>query len=305
MVPSPFLFQLYEPAKMKILSVPGRAHHLWNGRAAECIVLFFHRHFETGKGCDGRSVTKIPTPCVPSAGTLQARGLKMARKIAPGFAWAMVWLMALASTAAASGPAAVGSLVGSRNATLDGQGPLPHTVLLSGDKIAVNSGLAMVTLDRGNRVILGRDSEAVFLREADTLTVGMARGHLSLYHPRDGSRLRVKAGDVMVALAGGAGTLVELSLVRGLLVVTARDGRLKVEKDGATREVEKGHTLTVAATAGRAPAPAGAGVSSAPPGFSSETPVVAGAASGGAGAILASIALTRSSRQVSPVVPGP
>ncbi len=229
----------------------------------------------------------------------------MARKVAPGFAWAMVWLMALATTAAAGGPDAVGSLVGSRNATLDGQAPLPHTVLLSGDKIAVNSGLAMVTLDRGNRVILGRDSEAVFLREADTLTVGMARGHLSLYHPRDGSRLRVKAGDVIVASAGGAGTLGELSMANGLLVVTARDGRLKVEKDGATREVEKGHTLTVPATAGRAPAPAPSGHSHLKRVLSHRTLVALGIASGGAGAILASIALTRSSRQVSPVAPGP
>ncbi len=212
--------------------------------------------------------------------------------------WALAWAMALAATAAAGGPDAVGSLVGSRNATLDGQAPLPHTVLLSGDQVAVNNGLAMVTLDRGNRMILGRDSEAVFLREARTLTVQMARGNLSLYHPADGSRLRIKAGDVIVAPAGEPWTLGEISLANGLLVVTARDGSLKVEKDGATREVEKGQTLTVAATAGP-------GFPSARPDFSPQTVVVAGAASGGAGATLASMALTRSSRQVSPVTPGP
>jgi hypothetical protein len=225
--------------------------------------------------------------------------------MAPGFAWAMVWLMALASTAAAGGPEAVGSLVGSRNATLDGHAPLPHTVLLSGDQVAVNDGLAMVTLDRGNRMILGRDSEAVFLREADTLTVGMARGHLSLYHPRDSSRLRVKAGDVVVASAGGPGTLGELSLANGLLVVTAREGRLKVEKDGATREVERGHTITVSTTTGRSPAPAPTGHSHLKRVLNHKILVDLGIASGAAGATLASIALIRSSRQVSPVAPGP
>ncbi|HKT12799.1 MAG TPA: hypothetical protein VJW77_13330 [Terriglobia bacterium] len=46
----------------------------------------------------------------------------MAGKMTPGCAWAIVWLMALATAAAGGGPAAVGSLVGSRNATLEGRG---------------------------------------------------------------------------------------------------------------------------------------------------------------------------------------
>jgi hypothetical protein len=219
--------------------------------------------------------------------------------------WALAWAMALAAIAAAGGPDPVGSLVGSRNATLDGQAPLPHTVLLSDDQVAVNNGLAMVTLDRGNRMLLGRDSEAVFLREAHTLTIRMARGNLSLYHPADGSRLRIKAGDVIVAPAGEPWTLGEISLANGLVVVTTRDGSLKVEKDDATREVEKGHTLTVAATAGSASKATSQGFPSARPDFSRQTGVVVGATSGGAGAILASMALTRSGRQVSPVTPSP
>jgi len=229
----------------------------------------------------------------------------MARKMAPACAWVLVCLMALAATATAGGADAVGSLVGSRNATLDGYAPLPHTVLLSGDQVAVKEGLALMTLERGNRMILGRDSEAVFLREAGLLTVRMARGNLSVYHAPDGSTLRIKAGDVIVAPAGGPGALGEITLGHGLLVVTARDGRLKVEKEGATREVEEGHTLTVAATSSRTPKAAAPAIPSARPDFSHQTGVVAGAASGGAGATLASIALTRSSRQVSTVAPGP
>jgi hypothetical protein len=229
----------------------------------------------------------------------------MTRKTILRWAWGLAWVVVLAATAAAGGPDAVGSLVGSRNAMLDGHAPLPHTVLLSGDKVAVKDGLAMVTLERGNRMILGRDSEALFLREAGMLTVRVARGHLSVYHSADGSGLRVNAGGVIVAPGRGSGTLGEISLADGLLVVTARDGRLKVEKEGARREVEKGHTLTVAVTAGGTPKAAGLGNPSARPVFSHKTAVAAGAASGGAGAALSSIALTRSSRQVSPVTPGP
>ena len=229
----------------------------------------------------------------------------MKKKIVTGFAWVIWGLMLLATAATAAGPDAVGSLVGSRNATLDGQPPLPHTVLLNGDKVAVDDGLAMVMLDRGNRMILGRDSEVVFLRESGQLTVQMARGTLSLYHPAGGSSVRVKAGDVTVAPAGGPGALGELSLEHGLLMVTARDGSLKVEKGGSIREVAKGHIMTLATTSidapGAAPGVTLPASSHAAPG----TTAIVGAALGGGGATVASLASSRSSRQVSPVTPGP
>ena len=177
-------------------------------------------------------------------------------------------------------------------------------MLLSGDKVAVKNGLAMVTLERGNRMILGRDSEAVFLRETDVLTVRMARGNLSLYHPPDGSSLRVKAGDVIVAPAGGPGTLGELSLADGLLVVTARDGSLKVERDGTTREVAKGHIMTLAIAASDAPGAVPGGTLPASSHAAPGTTAVVGAALAGSGPAVAAIASSRSSRQVSPVMPG-
>ncbi|HET7212240.1 MAG TPA: hypothetical protein VFL79_01515 [Terriglobia bacterium] len=229
----------------------------------------------------------------------------MAGKILPGSAWAIVWLMILATAAAGGGPAAVGSLVGSRNATLDGHAPLPHTVLLSGDKVAVKDGLAMVTLDRGNRMILGRDSEAVFLREAGVLTIEITRGNLSLYHSPGGSGLRVKAGNVTVAPAGYPEALGEFALADGLLMVTARNGCLEVEKDGATRKVEIGHTLTVSASAARAPAPVPPGNAHLDHVLGAKTLTDFGMAGGTAGAGVGAIALTRSSQQVSPVMPGP
>ena len=163
--------------------------------------------------------------------------------------------MAMAATAVAGGPGAVGSLVGSQNATLDGQSPLAHTVLLSGDKLKVADGLAMVTLDHGNRMALGADSEVSFLREANTLTVVMVRGSLSLYLPPDGSGLRVQAGNVTVAPVQGGKVLGEIAVADGMLMVSVNDGSLKIEKDGTTTEIAKGHTMTIATAAAASASP--------------------------------------------------
>jgi len=168
-------------------------------------------------------------------------------------------LMGLGMTMAFGGPVPVGSLLGSTNATLDGQAPLPHTTLLSGDNLRVNDGLAMVTLDQGNRMVMGRDTEASFLQEADAVSVSLTRGNLSLYHPEASHGFRVKVGDVTVAPAKGYKTMGQIAMADGLLVVTAKNGALQVEKGGTTQEVSQGKTITIATTAARAPAPSPAG----------------------------------------------
>jgi ferric-dicitrate binding protein FerR (iron transport regulator) len=156
---------------------------------------------------------------------------------------------------AMASPVAIGSLKGSRNAMLDGQAPLPDTTMLSGDRLQVNDGLAMVTLDQGNRMILGRETEASFVRDDSGVTVALTRGNVSLYHPASGAGFRVKVGDVTVAPSQGFKTFGEVAMVDGLLLVTAKDGALQVEKAGTSKEVSAGKTITIATTAARAPAP--------------------------------------------------
>lgn len=181
----------------------------------------------------------------------------MTRKTFLRCALGLVWIIVLAAPSMAGGHEAVGSLVGSRSTTLDGQRPLPHTVLLSGDQLQVNDGLALVTLDRGNRMMLGGQAEASFLREAKILTVTMAHGKVSIYHPPDGSGLRIRAAGVTVAPDGGGKVVGEIGLAGGTLVVTAKAGSLKIEKDGTTSEVAEGHTLTIATAAANKPASTG------------------------------------------------
>ncbi|HET9178128.1 MAG TPA: hypothetical protein VFQ24_07195 [Terriglobia bacterium] len=159
----------------------------------------------------------------------------------------------LTVTVGIGGSMPVGALMGSKNATIDGQVPLPHTTLLSGDSLQVRNGLAVVTLEQGNRMLLGRETEASFLRDADAVTVSLSQGNLSLYHPQSSRMFRVKAGEVTVAPLKDYQTLGDLAMADGFLTVTAKDGALEVEKAGATQRVTKGKTIKILAREERAP----------------------------------------------------
>lgn len=219
-------------------------------------------------------------------------------------AWALAWAMALAATLAAAGPLPIGSLVGGRNALLDGQAPLPHTTVLSGDRLQVNDGLAMVTLERGARIILGRESEAAFLRETGAVKVSLARGSLSLYQPPAGGEFRVEAGGVSVTPAHGSKTLAEIVMAGGVLAIAAKAGTLRVEVSGTTREVRQGRTLTVSLAAARAAAP-GASSKTHPNHIFSHRMIMNPVTLGMGAAAVASIALIRSIKQSSPTTPAP
>lgn len=156
--------------------------------------------------------------------------------------------MVLTVTMAVGGSMPVGALLGSKNTTVDGRVPLPHTTLLNGDHLQVKDGLAMVTLDQGNRMVLGRETEASFLRKSDAVTVSLTRGALALYHPQTSQAFRVKAGAVTVAPAKGYRTMGEIAMADGYLSVTAKDGTLQVEKAGTTQEISKGKTITITTT---------------------------------------------------------
>lgn len=70
--------------------------------------------------------------------------------------------------------------------------------------------------------------------------------------------LRVKAGDIAVSPAGkGFKTLGEVAMVNGAVVVTAKEGTLRVEGAGRTTEVAKGKTIAIMQKAAGAPQGAG------------------------------------------------
>ena len=154
-----------------------------------------------------------------------------------------------------AGSAIIGSVAGSKNATIDGQALVPNTTVFSGDSLRVKEGTAVVAVGRGSRLVFGAETVASFLREGTDVTVLLGQGNVLLYQGQAGVNLAVKIGTVTVSPTGGYKTLGEIAMVNGAVVVKAREGKLRVEGNGPAVEVVKGKTLTVkeARTAGRAP----------------------------------------------------
>ena len=152
---------------------------------------------------------------------------------------------AVATVPAMAGSAVIGSVAGSMNATVGGQSLLPNTTIFSGDSLQVRDGVAVIAVGNNSRVVFGRDTVASFVREANDVTVLLSQGNVSMLHPTDGSSVHVKIGTLSVTPAPGFKTLGEVAMLNGSVVVTAKDGALKVEDHGATKNVTKGQTIVL------------------------------------------------------------
>jgi hypothetical protein len=152
----------------------------------------------------------------------------------------------VASVPALAGSAVIGSVAGSMNASVGGQALLPNTTIFSGDSLQVRDGVAVVAAGSSGRMVFGRDTVASFLRDANEVTVVLSQGNVSVYHPIDGARVRVKAGNVSVAPTAGFKTLGEVAMLNGSVVVTAKEGTLQVDDHGTTKNVTKGQTIVIA-----------------------------------------------------------
>jgi len=86
---------------------------------------------------------------------------------------------------------------------------------------------------------------ASFLRDSNAVTVLLGQGHVSLFHGENTMPVRVKVGDIFVLPLSGPATLGEVSVSNGVVTVTARDGMLRVERNGQAIEVAKGETITM------------------------------------------------------------
>jgi hypothetical protein len=126
--------------------------------------------------------------------------------------------------------------------------------------------------------------------ETGEVTVLLGQGNVSLY-TTEGVGLRVKAGVVSVVPAAGYKTLGEVALLNGAVVVTAKEGKLRVEGNGPAVEVVKGKTITVLA---RSPQGGAAGAGGGGGGMSTSTALQIGAiAAGGTSTVMSGIAISR------------
>ncbi len=213
----------------------------------------------------------------------------MARK---DLRWRMPMLLLLSgilsSVPAFAGSVVIGSVSGSTNATLSGAALVPNTTIFSGDSLQVKDGVAVVAVGKSSWMVFGRETEASFLRETKEVTVLLSHGNVSLSHPDDNVALRVKVGDISVAPASGFKTVGDVAMLNGAVVVTAKEGLLRVEGEGQGVEVAKGKTLTVLPKARRSPATGGVAHAA-----SSSWWTVGSFASGALAAVLAGVAISR------------
>lgn len=190
-----------------------------------------------------------------------------------------------------AGSAVVGSVAGTLNATVGGQTLLPNTTIFSGDSLQVRDGVTVVAIGQGSRMVFGRDTEASFLRESKDVTVLLSHGNVSMFHPEDTVALRVKVGEVSVVPAAGFKTLGEVAMLNGAVVVSTKEGMLRVEGNGPAVTVAKGQSITLSPRTARAPqAAGGAGAAR----ISSSTGLqIASVAAGATSAVVAGIAVSR------------
>jgi hypothetical protein len=191
--------------------------------------------------------------------------------------------------------AVVGSVAGGTNATVGGQALLPNTTLFSGDSLRVRDGAAVVSMGMGSRMVFGRETSATFERGTDDVTVTLGQGNVSMYHPVNGMAMRVKIGDVSVLAEKGYKTLGEVAMVNGMVVVTAKDGMLRVQGPDRTTELTKGKTIEIKQKAAGSPAPGQGGQVAAASSHmtASEALTIGSIGAGGASTVVGAVAVKR------------
>jgi hypothetical protein len=184
----------------------------------------------------------------------------------------------VAAVPAFAGSAVIGSVAASVNAT----------ALFSGDRLQVGKGMAVLTLGSASRMVFGHDTVASFLRDSNEVTVLLGEGNVYVVQDVKGTPVRVKVGDVSVVPVSGFTTLGEVATLNGTIVVTAKEGMLRVEGNGPAVNVAKGKTITVVPRM-KAPQGGGGGISGATLWGVTATGAAAAAA------ILAGVAMSRAS----------
>jgi hypothetical protein len=134
-------------------------------------------------------------------------------------------------------------VTGSKNASVGGQALLPYTTIFSGDSLQVTDGVAVIVVGNNGRLILGRDTTATFLRDTNGITVTLNPGNVTAYYPTEGTPLRVKAGEVSITAAPGPKAVGEVAMVEGSIVITAKEGTLEVDEQGAVQNLPHGQTM--------------------------------------------------------------
>jgi hypothetical protein len=105
-----------------------------------------------------------------------------------------------------------------------------------------------------------------------------------MYHPEDGMALRVKVGEVSIIAGKGFKTLGEVAMVNGAVVVTAKEGMLRVDAAERSMELTKGKSLVITQKPAASPQPQGTTSAGTPVTHPSSAEVISIVSLGGVGA---------------------
>jgi hypothetical protein len=161
--------------------------------------------------------------------------------------------------------AALGTIAGAVNATVSGEAIQPDTVVFSGDTLQIGDRGAVVVMTSGNRVVFGQRTAASFRKGSNEVAVLLQGGNLSMYHPTSAESLCVRLGPLSVSPMKGFNTLGDVAMLNGVAVVTAKEGKLRLERNGSVVEVRTGQTVTVSTKVAREPQGAPSAGAGAPP----------------------------------------
>jgi hypothetical protein len=163
-------------------------------------------------------------------------------------------ILALDSSSASANSTIVGVAVASTDSSVSGGALQPGSTILSGDDLRVRNGSALVTMGAGSHMLFGPDTEASFERTANEVTAFVAQGTVTLYQPHsENIHLRLRVDDLSILPAAGFETLGEIAMNGGTLVVTTKEGLLRLEGSGSTMELPKGKWIKLIHRAARSP----------------------------------------------------
>lgn len=172
----------------------------------------------------------------------------------------MLLVSPVASPLSAAGPAAVGRIVSTPVAAVNGVHIPDEGTLFSGDRLTTGAqGWARVLLPQGEQIHLAAQSEARATRQSSGLEVELVTGRLTV-QARGENGINVRSNGLEIQPAAATKTVWEVArLGEGVTQVTAFQGAVEVRASNRTVEVMPGQSMRVEASAPAADQGGGAG----------------------------------------------
>jgi hypothetical protein len=148
----------------------------------------------------------------------------------------------------------VGSAIESVGARIDSHAVRAGRAILSGESLQVEDGSALISLNGGSRLDLGKNTTASFQREGEAITAVLDHGTLHFQHPsHDKTPLRIRAADISMVPEGGSETLATIAMTSDTLIVMTREGGVSLQGGGKSVRVPQGKMITLHSYPARAP----------------------------------------------------